>query len=29
MGGGDYYYRNKDKNINFKNELLSKMILDN
>ena len=28
-GGDDYFYRNKNKIINFKNELLSKIILDN
>ena len=28
-GGDDYFYRNKDKIINFKNELLSKVILNN
>jgi ubiquinone/menaquinone biosynthesis C-methylase UbiE len=28
-GGDDYFYRNKNKIINFKNELLSKVILDN
>ena len=28
-GADDYFYRNKDKIINFKNELLSKVILNN
>jgi ubiquinone/menaquinone biosynthesis C-methylase UbiE len=28
-GGDDYFYRNKNKIINFKNELLSKVILNN
>lgn len=28
-GGDDYFYRNKDKIINFKNELLTKTILEN
>jgi len=28
-GGDDYFYRNKNKIINFNNELLSKIILDN
>ena len=28
-GGDDYFFRNKNKIINFKNELLSKVIIDN